>query len=486
MDIVTLSQLGEGKTLEYKRNADSLPTILKSVIAFANTAGGILLIGIEDDGEIVGLEHADKVEEQLANSIANRIKPQLFPDFNITQVDGKAILSIQIEHGHGPYYLSDKGMEKSVYIRLGNSNHLASLETIEELKRLNHYASFDSMPCDHVTEADLDMSRIEAIFAKHKRSIDTEKLMSLGLLVKKGKQLVATNGGVILFGLPHVREKFFPYAEVRCARFQGTSRAEFIDRLNISGGILSAITEVPKFIRRNTKMAGKFGGGMERQDIPEYPIDGVREALINALAHANYEVSGSRIFVAIYDDKLEIQNPGIMLPGMSIEQFKAGVSRIRNPVIARTFGELQLIEEWGSGYKRIKEACESGGYPVPTWEEFGSALRVTFYPYPSAGLVSELSAETGTKLAPSRHQAIDLDKDSIKLLAFCREDRPLQAMLEHMHWLDKTKFRRRFVAPLIKQGFLKMTVPEKPNSPNQRYVITEAGITLLRAIGKSE
>lgn len=142
---------------------------------------------------------------------------------------------------------------------------------------------------------------------------------------------------------------YFPFAEVRCARFAGTTRAEFIDRLEIEGGILAAINEVPKFIRRNTKMAGKFGA-MKRHDIPEYPTNGIREALINALVHANYEIAGTRIFVAIYEDKLEIQNPGIMPPGMSIEQFKAGVSRIRNPVIASVFKELKLIEEWGSGY----------------------------------------------------------------------------------------------------------------------------------------
>lgn len=117
--------------------------------------------------------------------------------------------------------------------------------------------------------------------------------------------------------------------------------------------------------------------------------------------HANYEISGSRIFIAIYNDKLEVQNPGVMLPGMSIEQFKAGVSRIRNPVIARTFGELGLVEQWGSGYERIHDACITGGYPEPRWEEFGSALRVTFYPHPEVAGQNQLAAKTGTKSAPS-------------------------------------------------------------------------------------
>lgn len=295
-----------------------------------------------------------------------------------------------------------RGEEKGVYIRVGNSNRLAGPEVIAEIKRSNNYSSFDKAPCDDVTENDLDKALIKSIYASRGRAIDTSKLMSLGILTKKGRRIVATNGGVILFGLPEIRETYFPYAEVRCARFKGTSRSEFIDRLNIEGGILAAIDEVPKFIRRNTKMAGKFGD-MRRRDIPEYPVEGIREALTNAIAHANYEVTGSRIFIAIYDDRLEIQNPGIMMPGMSIEQFKAGVSRIRNPVIAKTLGQLELIEEWGSGYKRIQNACERGGYPLPEWEEFGSALRVTFYPHPE---VVELGAESGTQLAPSQHSAL--------------------------------------------------------------------------------
>lgn len=286
---------------------------------------------------------------------------------------------------------------------------------------------------------------------------------------------------MILFGLPEIRETYFPYAEVRCARFKGTSRSEFIDRLNIEGGILAAIDEVPKFIRRNTKMAGKFGD-MRRRDIPEYPVEGLREALTNAIAHANYEVTGSRIFIAIYDDRLEIQNPGIMMPGMSIEQFKAGVSRIRNPVIAKTLGQLELIEEWGSGYKRIQDACEQGGYPLPEWEEFGSALRVTFYPHPE---VVELGAEPGTQLAPSQHSVIrelDLDDEMIQLIEFCKEKRSFQAMLEYMGWKDRTKFRRRFVSPLLEKGIIERTIPEKPSSSKQRYHITNHGFEILQKV----
>lgn len=487
MDIIKLSQLGEGRTLEYKRNTDSLVSILKSAIAFANTAGGIILIGVEDDGTVVGVKNSSKIQEQLANSMTNHIKPQLIPDLSVVDLHNKKVIVVQIEHSQGPFYLSDKGLEKSVYLRIGNSNHLASQEVIEELKRHSNYSTFDSTPCDSVLKSSLDHKLIQSVYAKRDPSISSEKLISIGVLTKKGSRVVATNGGVILFGLPAIRRQYFPYAEVRCARFAGTSRSEFIDRLNIEGGILAAIEEAPKFIRRNTKMAGKFGE-MRRRDIPEYPVEGVREALTNALAHANYEISGSRIFIAIYDDRLEIQNPGIMPPGMSIDQFKAGISRVRNPVIARTLGELELIEEWGSGYKRIKDACEEGGYPLPKWEEFGSALRVTFYPHSEQTTRSELGASLGTQLAPSWHpvlETVSQDAEIQRFLSFCERPRSPQEMISYMKWSDRTKFRRRFITPLLDTSLIKRTLPERPKSPKQKYVITGIGQEILRII-KSE
>lgn len=472
MDIVRLANLPESKTLEFKRDASSLDSILKAAIAFSNTAGGIILIGVEDDGTIVGLDNPSKDQEKIVNSIANRIQPLLSPDFSITTVDDKQILVIQIDYTPAPYHLADKGETEGVYIRLGNTNRIVSAEAVSEMKRAAHHPFFDKVPCDNTSESDLDMDLIRNVFSKRDIQIDTSKLLSIGILAHKGKRIVATNGGVILFGKHEIRQQCFPFAEVKCARFAGTTRAEFIDRLDIEGSILSAIDEVPKFIRRNTKMAGKFGA-MRRQDIPEYPFDGIREALINALVHANYEITGTRFFIAIYDDKLEIQNPGIMPPGMSIDQFKAGVSRLRNPVLARVFRELELIEEWGSGYKRIKEACSKGGYPEPIWEEFGTVLRVTFFPHSET---SQLSAK-----AP-RHQGAETEeyKSVIQQICiFCKEPRLMSEILYSLGRTDRTKFRKRYIYPMIQEGLLELTIPNKPKSSNQRYLITEVGKKMI-------
>ncbi|GJM07277.1 MAG: ATPase AAA [marine bacterium B5-7] len=479
MDIGQLCTLGESKTLEYKRNTDSLVSILKSIIAFANTAGGTVLIGIDDDGSVVGVDEPGKIQEQLANSIANRIKPQLVPDMHAFFHEEKTVIAIQVETLHGAYYLGDRGEEKGVYVRIGNSNHLAGIEMIRELHRSVEIDSFDRQCCFNSTEQDLDKIRISEVFSSHTESIEKEKLYNLGIIIKSKKQWVATNGGIILFGFPEVRQRQFPYAEVRCARFSGKTRAEFLDRLSLTGGILSAVDEVPNFIRRNTKMAGKFGS-MVRKDIAEYPTEGIREALVNALVHANYEISGSRVFIGIYDDRLEIQNPGVMLPGMSIEQFKEGVSRIRNPVIARVFSALGLVEEWGSGYKRIVASCQKGGYPLPKWEEFGTALRVTFYPHPDT---VQLSHKSGTQLAPSPASGcgeFKVDAEARRILRFCRHPKAFHLIKAHMGWHDRTKFRRRFIRPLLDLNLIRETIPCKPTSSKQQYIITDKGRAVLR------
>ncbi len=477
VDILKLTQLAESQTLEFKRDASSLEPILKSIIAFANSAGGILIIGVEDNGVISGLGDPAKVQEQIANAVAHRILPQLLPEFSIVEVKNKHLLVIQVDHIPAPFYLANKGEEHGVFIRLGNSSRLAGKEMIAEMKRASHHPYFDKAPCDNVTEANLDIPLIQTTLAKSNVTLDTAKLMSLGILTRKGKRVVASNGGVILFGKPDILQTYFPFAEVRCARFAGTTRAEFIDRLSIEGGILRAITEIPKFIRRNTKMAGKFGE-MKRRDIAEYPADGIREALTNALVHANYEISGTRIFLAIYDDKLEIQNPGIMPPGMSMEQFKAGVSRIRNPVIARIFGELGLVEEWGSGYKRIKEACQQGGYPEPRWEELGTVLRVTFFPHPE--FMHEAAVETKSGLGRDQvGTMLVLDPETAALCRLCQQPKTIAELMMAFSWKNRTKFRQKYIKPLIERQLLAMTNPEKPQSSKQKYYTTEEGLKNL-------
>ncbi len=252
--------------------------------------------------------------------------------------------------------------------------------------------SFDQQPLSGSSKEDLKPELVDRFFKGIKRKESEEKLRFLGVLTISARRVVLSLGGLLLFGKNDRRNQLVPDARVRCARFLGDDKTNILDRYEVEGTLLDAVDEVPKFIARNTRLTAQIRE-IRRKDIPEYPLIAVRESLINALVHADYSITGSHIQIAIFDNRLEIQNPGMLPFGFTMEDFKSGVSRIRNRVIARTFHELNLMEEWGSGYRRIIEACRSGGYPEPKWEELGTMIRVTFFPH-SQSLLPGKTART--------------------------------------------------------------------------------------------
>lgn len=284
-------------------------------------------------------------------------------------------------HWRGPFFVKAEGLEEGVYIRLGSTNRQAGPEILAEMQRFISGLSFDQLPCPDLTPADLDPERLQRFFAQSGRKPSEEHLVTLGVLTPQAGRLTPSHGGLILFGRDAARQRVFPDASVSCARFRGTSKTDFLDRITFEGTVLEALDDAPKFIRRNTRLAARITS-MRRQDIPEYPEVALREVLVNAIAHADYSLTGMRIRVAIYADRMEIENPGMLPFGMTLDDLKAGVSRIRNRVIARVLRELGLLEEWGTGYRRVTEDCRTGGYPAPEWEERGPALRVVFQPHP--------------------------------------------------------------------------------------------------------
>lgn len=379
LDILKILSLPEGKTLEFKRDLSSMQPVLKTLIAFANTSGGILIVGRDDDGNILGIDDVFALEEKLANAIADSIYPPLMPEIEITSIEGKSLLVVRVVHWRGPFYLKSKGPIEGVFIRLGSTNRMARQELLDELKRSSSKIFFDQQPCPEVDNSGLDMQRLKQSFAAVERKIDKNKLLSLGILVPYSQQLVCSNGGLILFGQDQLREQYFPNTTVKCARFAGIEKVDFIDQYDVEGTILEAVNEVTKFIRRNTRLGAKIEGS-QRQDIPEYSPIVIREVLINALVHADYSIRGMNPRISIFSDRIEIESPGMLPFGYTLDDFMAGVSHVRNKVIARVFRELQLMEEWGTGYRRIKKACFKENCSIPRWEELGTVIKVTIYP----------------------------------------------------------------------------------------------------------
>ncbi|HEY4255160.1 MAG TPA: ATP-binding protein [Chlamydiales bacterium] len=409
MDIHSLLAQPESKTLEFKRDLSSLGPVLKTIVAFANTAGGTLIIGRSSEGDILGVADIFKAEEQLAGAIAENIRPSMFPEIEIATEGNKNLLVVRVAHWRAPFYIKQQGIPRGVYIRLGSTSRPISEELLNELQRSVISHSYDEQSLSDVLKNSLDLDYAVQKFRHVEKEVSEEKLRALNVLIAAGNRLVPSVGGLILFGKNTARQSHLPDARVRCARFLGKDKVLILDQYEPEGTILDAVEPVLAFIQRNTRLAAEILS-VRRKDIPEYPIVAVREALINALVHTDYSCTGAQIQVAIFDGRLEIQNPGMLPFGFTLEDLKTGVSRIRNRVIARVFHELKLMEHWGSGYKRIIEACKAGGYPEPKWEEFGTFIRVTFYSHPKTVIPTPERqpwiAEDGDHPEQDREQAI--------------------------------------------------------------------------------
>ena len=301
-----LLQLEESKTLEFKENATSLDPIIRTVIAFANTAGGIIVIGVKNKTkEIVGITNALDNEERIANKIYDDIEPAIFPDIIITSYRKKEVIIIQVPHSIGPFFLKPKKMIKGTYVRLGSTNRIADNNTIDELLRLKENKTYDELPAVYSKITDLDTESLNDFFLRINKKNTRDKCLALKLFQKKDSKIFPTNGALLLFCKN--REQFFPNSIIRCARFAGKIKVDIIDQYDFNMDLTKVIDEILKFIRRNTYLRSEIKE-IRRKDIYEYPIVVVREAITNAILHSDYTVRGSNIQVAIFDDRIEITN----------------------------------------------------------------------------------------------------------------------------------------------------------------------------------
>jgi len=367
----------EGKTLEFKENCRPLQNIVRTAVAFANTAGGVIVIGIRNRTKaVIGLADPLADEERLANAFAETIRPLLIPDIQFHAWHDRELIVVSVPHTVGPSYVKSEGPDNGVYIRLGSTNRRAGPEMIAEIRRLARNSVFDEQPCSEMNSEDIDFRVASEFFSAASRSFNQSHRRTLGLLVRHGNRDVPTNGAVLLFGKE--RKRLFPDATIRCARFAGTDTQRFIDQNEIDEHLPEAVESAIAFIERHTRQGIEIGR-VRRREIPQYPPEAIREAIINAVVHTDYSIGGAGTKIGIFDDRIEITNPGLLPFGLTLEAALSGVSKLRNRVIGRTFRELGLIEQWGSGMGRMLKACTKAGIASPQFKEIGANFRVTIY-----------------------------------------------------------------------------------------------------------
>lgn len=367
----------EGNTIEFKREYSD--TIKHSVIAFANTDGGTIYIGLSDEGNVVGLEDLDGTLLRLTNMVRDAIRPDvsMFVQTEVTQMDGKNIIVLSVQRGTArPYYLSGKGIRPAgVFVRQGASSVPASEAHILDLIREN---SGDCYEEARSLNQQLTFEKAAQYFAKKNMDFGETQMRSLKLIRSDGTY---SNLGMLLSDqCVHT---------IKLAVFEGSQKRIFHDRKEITGSLFEQLKSAFGLIDQYNRTRAEFAG-LERIDKRDYPPEAVREALLNAIVHRDYALSGATL-ISIFDDRIEIITLGGLVKGITFDDMMLGVSMLRNQQLANVFYRLRLIEAYGTGIPKIRE-CYTAYQMKPKIEVSDHAFKVTL---PNTNFVQGIK-ENGT------------------------------------------------------------------------------------------
>lgn len=327
----------ESERVEYK--SQMIDDIYKEVIAFANTDGGVIYLGIDDKGNLIGIDNVDETYTRLTNGIRDAITPDVTMFVRYVLQDNKVI---RIEVGEGsykPYYLKSKGMKPTgVYVRQGASSVQASPDQIRRMIKESDGDVFEEM---RTFTQELSFEEAERTFKRYKVDFSEEKYIALGLRNIHDEQY--TNLAMILSDQCQHTTKI--------AVFGDKSNITFKDAKEFSGSIFKQLDDSYAYLTLCNRTAATFKG-LERVELSDYPEDALREALLNALVHRDYSYSGS-IIINVNDSCIEFISIGGLLPGLSTDDIRIGISQPRNRKLAEIFHRLRLIESYGTGIRKI-------------------------------------------------------------------------------------------------------------------------------------
>ena len=438
--------------------------IEKEVVAFLNyKEGGFIYIGVDKNGETVGVDDVDDCMLKLKDRIKNNISPSAMGLFDIAEEkqDGRNVVKITVASGiEKPYFKTKYGMtSKGAYIRIGTSAEPMQQDMIDRLFAMRTRNSIGRIVSNR---QDLTFEQLRIYYDEHGKRLNDNFARSLELLTEDGKYnyvayLLADENG----------------NSIKVAKYSSLDRCDLIE--NNEYGYCSLI-KATKSVLAKLEIENKTAATItpvERIETPLWNKVALREAVINAIVHNDYSFEVPPKF-ELFPDRIEITSAGRLPESMSREEFFNGISIPRNKELMRIYRDVELVESLGSGIPRILKA-----YGEDCFKFTDNFIRITF----------PVSVQAGTKLAPSWHQvgtklALSDIENIEKLIIFCSEIRSVVDMLSFMGLSDRTKFRKKYVNPLLEEGILEMTIPDKPNSQNQKYRLTPKGIELKEILIK--
>lgn len=368
----------ESERIEYK--SQMLEDLYKEVIAYANTDGGVIYIGIDNEGNLTGIDDVDETYTRLTNGIRDAIAPDVTMFVRYVLQDNKVI---RIEVGEGsykPYYLKAKGIKPTgVYVRQGASSVQASPD---QIRRMIKESDGDNYEDSRSLDQDLTFSAAETAFQRYGVEFSIEKYRVLGITQND----IFTNLALLLSDQCLHTTKIAVFKDEFCT--------EFRDSKEFGGSVLKQFEDSINYLALCNKTVSTIKG-VVRTDKQDYPEEAIREALLNALVHRDYSFSGS-IIINVNDSKMEFISLGGLLPGLSTEDIRIGVSQPRNKKLAEVFHRLRLIESYGTGIRRIFKLYEN--CPIqPVIEVTANAFKIVLPNMNACGAVAERVPEAAEK-----------------------------------------------------------------------------------------
>jgi ATP-dependent DNA helicase RecG len=380
-DVTRALTQGEGQRLEFLAGTGSslLDRVGMITTSFLNSEGGMILIGVDDSGQVVGIEDRDKAFRELQSQLSSAISPPAYFSITQQQASGATLLVVDVPSGSEvPYVYRGR-----IPIRQGPRTLAADGSAISRLiERRNTSTRWERQTTWGANIKDLDPREILQTIKMSIERFGTNApkgprdfLECLGLI----HQDVPCNGAVVLFG--REPSKFIPQSRVRVVRYAKSTGDALADSRVLEGPSFQLLDDINAFLRQHLPIASQFPlSELQRQDIPTYPWRALREAVLNALVHRDYSASDGGVSISLRPNRLEIWNSGEPLPPLTIQDLeRAGVSRPHNPDIAHVFYLRGLVERVGIGVRTIKQECAKAGLPEPEWAQVAGGIRLTLY-----------------------------------------------------------------------------------------------------------
>jgi ATP-dependent DNA helicase RecG len=468
----------EGQYLERKQSiADSLG---KTICGMANSTGGSIIIGVRPDGTLIGVSDPSDTAAKARN-IARTCQPPAEVVIEHFERRGKRLLLVEVRESHDKPH----SFGSVFYLRVGPMTQSMTREELAAMLQTTGQLRFEQRPCRELKyPKDLDIGTFNTFIQRAALSRPrsrTDLLLNLGLAKTEGRRLVFNDAGALLFARKPSR--FIPHSPLDCVMYSGRDKVDILDRKHLEGNLIKNVDEGMAFLRKNLRVRYEIKE-LKRREILEIPEEALREALLNATVHRDYSFEGAYATIEIFRDRVEISNPGGLPPGLRPEDFGRKAVR-RNELIAEIFHRMGEIERVGSGVGRILSSTRSAGLRRPRFE-FTTFFTLTFYRPGTRARVrkskekkARVEAQDRAHVEAQVRAQVLSSRIGVMIIEICRTPSSSSEIVRALGHSKRSGALTRMLNLLLANGLIRYTIPGKPHSRNQRYVITELGGKLL-------